>query len=337
MATTKKIIDYIVKHYKCNYNTREWASNKTGENDGPWSVSRHFFGIMATEDNRMIVDNLFNNKHIMYLCTPPSLFQTNFENPELLDAIKCGESLDDCNTILEENPATVYATDKYGNGPLYHLVKRSLRSKTQDTDFIPTFNQIIDVTGIHKHDVNGENMLYFVSSSEVLAKRPSFLETLILRGLNVNFVFGSRFDYQEGYREGVSRSLLGRILESVIDDDDGPSESTIIRLIEMMIERGANINWVNEHGTATIINFDDGLKYDYVLEYFLCNGANFGEGVSRDTTLCELYHDNEAPRKAAIVNRWPTMMVMIVFECLGIYHLIDCDTWTDLFSFTSQL
>jgi DNA polymerase-3 subunit epsilon len=28
---------------------------------------------------------------------------------------------------------------------------------------------------------------------------------------------------------------------------------------------------------------------------------------------------------------------MIVFECLGIYHLIDCDTWIDLFLFTSQL
>ena len=149
-------------------------------------------------------------------------------------------------------------------------------------------------------------------------------------------MFGSRFDYQEGC-ERVSRSLLGRILESVIDDDDGPSESTIIRLIEMMIERGANINWVNERGTANIILFDDGSKYDYVLEYFLCNGANFGKGVVRSTTLCKFYHGNEAPRKAAIVNRWPTMMVMIVFECLGIYHLIDCDTWTDLFSFTSQL
>ena len=181
-------------------------------------------------------------------------------------------------------------------------------------------------------------MLYFVSSSEVLAKRPSFLETLILRGLNVNFVFGSRFDYQEGC-ERVSRSLLGRILESVIDDDDGPSESTIIRLIEMMIERGANINWVNERGTANIILFDDGSKYDYVLEYFLCNGANFRVGVTRsDTrTLCEYYDGNDAPRKAAIVNRWPTMMAMIVFECLGIYHMIDCDTWIDLFLFTSEL
>jgi len=334
MATKKTIIDHIVKNYKCNYNTREWASKKTGRGDSIYEVIRLFFGINASPKNCTTVGDIFNNKHIMYLCTPPSLFQTNFEHPELIDAIKYGESLEDCNTILESNPATVYATDKYGNGPLYHLVKRSLRSKTQDTDFIPTFNQIIDVTGIPHDDVNCENMLYFVSSSEVLAKYPSFLETLILRGLNVNFVFNEWFDFDYC----VSRSLLGRILESVIDDD-GPSESTIIRLIEMMIERGANINWVNEHGSATIIRFDDSSKYDYVLEYFLCNGANFGAGVAHfsQVTLCEFYDGNEAPRKAAIVNRWPTMMAMIVFECLGIYHLIDCDTWTDLFSFTSQL
>jgi hypothetical protein len=341
MATEKQIIDYIVTHYKCNYHARVftgvWESKETGGDRRSCSseVILHFFGITATHDNHMMVDRLFLNEHIQYLCTPPSLFQTNFKRPQLLDAIKYGESLEDCNTILEENPATVYATDKYGNGPLYHLVKRSLRSKTQDTDFINIFNEIIDITGIPKDDVNGQNMLYFVSSSEVLAKRPSFLETLILRGLNVNFVFGSRFDYIFGE---VSRTLLGRILESVIDDD-GPSESTIIRLIEMMVQRGANINWVDEYGFATILRFDDWSKYDYVLEYFLCNGANFRVGVTRsDTrTLCEYYDGNDAPRKAAIVNRWPTMMAMIVFECLGIYHMIDCDTWIDLFLFTSEL
>jgi len=336
MSTKKKIIDYIVKHYECNYNTCEWACKKTGGGDSRYEVIMHFFGINASPKNCTTVGDIFNNKHIMYLCTPPSLFQTNFEHPELIDAIKYGESLEDCNTILESNPATVYATDKYGNGPLYHLVKRSLRSKTQDTDFIPTFNQIIDVTGIPHDDVNCENMLYFVSSSEVLAKYPSFLETLILRGLNVNFVFNERFDFDYG----VSRSILGRILESVIGDDE-PSESTIIRLFDMIVQRGVNINWVDKDGTPTIIRLDGwSSKCDYVIKYFLCNGANFGVGVrgqNDTTTLCEFYDSNEDPRKAAIVNRWPTMMAMIVFECLGIHHLIDCDTWTDLFSFTSEL
>jgi len=333
MSTKKDIIDYIVEHCECDYHLRKWKCKIPGKDVSSWSVAWKFFGNAMTADNLVMVHEMFKSKHIMYLCSSQSVFQTNFQHPELLNAIKHRKSLEHCNAVLEQNPATVYATDKYGDGPLYHLVQRST---TQDSSFIiPLFTKIIDVTGIPQDDLNGENMLYLVSSSEVLAKHPSFLETLILRGLNVNFVFGKRFS-PDGYDCGVSQSLLGRTLESVKSNG-----TSIIRLTDMMLQRGANINWVDEHGEPIVLCFDwydnDEIKYDFVLDYLLCNGANFGDGAANgNNSLCKFY-SKLCQRKAGIVNRWPTMMAMIVFECLCIYHLIDCDTWTDLFSFTSQL
>jgi hypothetical protein len=272
---------------------------------------------------------MLDSDYVKFEMTPKHLLESNTEFPDLIDALNTCKSLQECLLILEENPLTAYATDKYGNGTLYYIIQRCLFNCTMlPVDYLTLFNKVIDIVdavGFPRTSAE-ERIVYIATSRNCVTKYPAFLETLIRRGANVNFVYS---------REGGQYTMMSRLLYDQEDDNESiplPVPITVLGLIDLLLCHAADISWRDKFNNNGILNYAFCLSNsDYVIcQYLLSKGADF----SAYHDVLDLFKHWGLREKHELVNRWPTTMAIIMLKEIGLYHHLDCDTFMDLYEFT---
>lgn len=326
------LIEYLKPLYYHDYHKNEWYIRENGTETSFDDMSQQIClpdAMGTTFGNENEVELMLCCEYIRLEMTPNHILQTNLLFPQLLDAIIADQPLKHCLKILDENPSTVYATDKYGNNSLYHIIERCLLKNTLSIDHCMTlFNRVLDRVGVVGFPrTSAEERILFLATSRKCVKRyPSFLKTLIRRGLNVNFIFPT--DDGEVQFTIMRRLLFDR------DADDGFVPPTVpksvLGLMDLLICHGADINWRNDISNEGILSFalcESNSDYD-VCQYLLSKGADFSDLVLQ---YFKSYHLH---KKYELVNRWPTTMGIIMLKEIGLYHHLDCDTFMDLCEFT---
>ena len=322
-----RLIEYLKPLYYHDYYKDTWYMKQNGSRTYehhivPQVCSPHALGSIF--GNEYEVTMMLFSEYVRLEMTPEHLFEPNLFFPQLLDAIIADQPLKHCLQILDENPSTVYATDKLGNNSLYHIIERCLLKNTLSIDHCMTlFNRILDRVGVVGFPrTSAEERIVFLATSRKCVKRyPSFLKTLIRRGLNVNFIFPGGAPWRIMTRLLFDwRAHLGHLTVP----------KTVLGLIDLLICHGADINWRNDISNEGILSFafcESNSDYD-VCQYLLSKGADFSDSVLQHFKSCHLH------KKYELVNRWPTTMGIIMLKENGLYHHLDCDTFMDLYEFT---
>jgi len=332
LSNEDRLIEYLKPLYYHDYYKDNWYMKLNGTQTFFHDMSQQVCSpdaMGSTIGNEYRVTMMLISEYVRLEMTPEHLFETNFLFPELLDAIIADQPLKHCLKILEENPSTVNATDKYGNSSLYHIIERCLMKSIMSIDQCMTlFNRILDRIGVvgFPRTYAEERILYLATSRKCVKKYPSFLKTLIRRGLNVNFIFPTY---------GAQFTIMRRLL----DDCDAyygavpPTvPKSVLGLIDLLLCHGAYINWRNIISNDGILNFsvcESNSDYD-VCQYLLSKGADFSDSVLQHFKSFDLH------KKYELVNRWPTTMGIIMLKEIGLYHHLDCDTFIDLWDFTRE-
>ena len=320
------LIEYLKPLYYSDYHQKIWYAKQDGTQINPYDIAQQIClpDAMGTTIGSvyMVGSMIDQDDRLRFELTPEHLFETKFRFPELLDAIIVGEPLKHCLEILRGNPSTAFATDKYGNDSLYHILEKSLSNPAMSfKDYLTLFNRLLDIVGVldYPNRYVEERVLYLASSRKCVKKYPSFFKTLIRRGADVNFVFSSRYDDET--------MMFHLVYDSMHIVNVAPQ--TIIESIDLLLCHGADINWRTE-GDFGILNYLQCPKnsdYD-IWQYLLSKGVDFFDSILEE---CRSLHFRE---KHELVNRWPTTMGIIMLKEIGLYHHLDCDTFIDLYEFT---
>jgi hypothetical protein len=331
------LIEYLKPLYYHDYYKDNWYIKQNGTQTFFDDMSQQICSpdaMGSTFGNENEVAIMLFSEYVRFEMTPEHLFETNLFFPQLLDAIIVDQPLKHCLQILEENPSTVNATDKYGNNSLYHIIERCLLKKNSCIDQCMTlFNRILDRVGVvgFPRTSAEERILYLATSRKCVKRYPSFLKTLIRRGLNANFIFPN-YDGDSHY------TIMTRLLFDHDADElfvppyyvPPTVPKTVLGLIDLLLCHGADINWRDKYGNLGILNFsvcNKNSDYD-ICQYLLSKGADFSPSVLHTFERCDLH------KKYELVNRWPTTMGIIMLKEIGLYHHLDCDTFMDLYEFT---
>jgi hypothetical protein len=332
------LIEYLKPLYYHDYHKNKWYTKENGTRTYSLDIASHvclhneigtLIGTLI--GNEISVRIMLNSDYVKFEMTPKHLLESNTEFPDLIDALKACQPLQECLRILAENPSTAFSTDKYGNGSLYHIIQRCLFNCTMlPVEYITLFNRILDIVGVvgFPRTSAEERIVYIATSRKCITKYPSFLETLIRRGANVKFVYS---------REGGQYTMMSRLLYDLEDDNESvplPVPETVLGLIDLLLCHGADISWRDKFNNNGILNYAFCLSNsDYVIcQYLLSKGADFS--ASHD--VLDIFKQWGLREKHELVNRWPTTMGIIVLKEIGLYHHLDCDTFFDLWDFTRE-
>lgn len=336
ISNEDRLIEYLKPLYYHDYYKDLWYMKQNGTQTFFHHITQQIClpdAMGTTFGNENEVAIMLFSEYVRVEMTPTHIFETNFLFPQLLDAIIADQPLKHCLQILEENPSTVYATDKFGNNSLYHIIERCLLKKTSSIDHCMTlFNRILDRIGVvgFPRTSAEERILYSATSRKCVKRYPSFLKTLIRRGLNANFVFPTKHgDHQY--------AILARLVYDR-DADDGfvpPTvPKTVLGLVDLLLCHGADVNWrfkPENNGVLNLACCESNTDYD-ICQYLLSKGADFSDS---HLVLFD-FHSWGLRKKYDLVNRWPTTMFMIILKEIGLYHHLDCDTFIDLWQFTGE-
>ena len=329
ISNEDRLIEYLKPLHYHDYHKNEWYIRENGTETSFDDMAQqiclpHAMGTTFGNINKVVL--MLLSDYVRLEMTPNHILQTNLLFPQLLDAIIADQPLKHCLQILDENPSTVYATDKYGNNSLYHIIERCLLKNTLSIDHCMTlFNRILDRVGVVGFPrTSAEERILFLATSRKCVKRyPSFLKTLIRRGLNVNFIFPG----------GAQLRIMTRLLfdwRAHLGHLTVPK--TVLGLIDLLICHGADINWRNDISNEGILSFafcESNSDYD-VCQYLLSKGVDFSPSILQHFKSYHLH------KKYELVNRWPTTMGIIMLKEIGLYHHMDCDTFIDLWQFTGE-
>jgi hypothetical protein len=325
-STRDRLIQHLKPLYYHDYHNYKWY---TKTNNVYISIVDLIDEICLSDNTTWKYENVFNiilhDDNLKFELTPNDLFETKFLFPELLDAILDGDPLHHCLEILRGNPSTAFATDKYGNDSLYHILEKSLSNPAMSfKEYLTLFNRLLDIVGALDcpNRYVEERVLYLASSRNCVKKYPSFLKTLIRRGANVNFVFGENPHYEESIMYHLADDYKSIYQVKV-------PQKTLIYLFDLLHCHGADINWRNDNDFCILHFFTCRKNSDYdIWQYLLSKGLDFSDSLLEECRSCHL------PKKHELVNRWPTTMGIIVLKEIGLYHHLDCDTFMDLYEFT---
>ena len=338
LSNEDRLIEYLKPLYYHDYYKNEWYIRENGTQTIFDDMSRQIClpdAMGTTFGNENEVALMLFSEYVRVEMTPNHILETNFLFPQLLDAIIADQPLKHCLKILDENQSTVYATDKFGNNSLYHIIERCLLKKTISIDQCMTlFNRILDRIGVvgFPRTSAEERILYLATSRKCVKRYPSFLKTLIRRGLNVNFIFPT--DDGDVQFTIMNRLLFDRDADELFVPPYVPPTvpKTVLGLIDLLLCHGADINWrcINTNDGILSSSFcESNSDYD-VCQYLLSKGADSSQSDLRHFQSCNL------PKKYELVNRWPTTMGIIMLKEIGLYHHLDCDTFFDLWDFTRE-
>jgi hypothetical protein len=338
ISNEDRLIEYLKPLYYHDYYKDNWYMKQNGTQTFFDDMSQQICSpdaMGSTFGNENEVAIMLFSEYVRVEMTPNHILETNFLFPQLLDAIIADQPLKHCLQILEENPSTVYATDKYGNNSLYHIIERCLLKKTISIDQCMTlFNRILDRIGVvgFPRTSAEERILYLATSRKCVKRYPSFLKTLIRRGLNVNYIFPT-----DDHLDSDFTIMIRLLYDSDADELFVPPyvpptvPKTVLGLIDLLLCHGADINWRSNISNDGILSFsfcESNSDYD-VCQYLLSKGADSSQSDLRHFQSCDLH------KKYELVNRWPTTMAIIMLKEIGLYHHLDCDTFMDLYEFTS--
>lgn len=139
---------------------------------------------------------------------------------------------------------------------------------------------------------------------------------------------------QEGHIK-IVEYLIEKDLDINVKDDNKLSSLSwacikgYLPILQLLIKNGANVN-DQDVNDVTPLMWAIQEKNIEIVKFLLVHGANINNYDRYKIDCITLAKQNKTIEIVSILEKWPIVMIILVLQELGVYHLFDCQSLIDL-------